>query len=50
MIKDTDFVLKLLQEYSMASAGQIAEAQDAAFDSGSGDVIGELIKKGFGIL
>ena len=31
----------------MASAGQIAEAQDAAFDSGSGDVIGELIKKGF---
>ena len=39
-------MLKLLQEYSMVSAEQIAAAQTAALDSGEGDVIRELIKNG----
>ena len=46
MIKDTEFVIKLLREYGMADAGQILNARNAAMDSGSDDVIGELIKNG----
>ena len=44
MIKDTEFVIKLLREYGMADAGQILKARNDALDSGSDDVIGELIK------
>ncbi len=44
VIKDTEFVIKLLREYGMADAGQILAARNAAMDSGSDDVIGELIK------
>ena len=44
VIKDTEFVIKLLREYGMVDAGQILAARNAAMDSGSDDVIGELIK------
>lgn len=44
MIKDQEFVLKLLREYKMADAEQISAAHDAAIDAGSTDVIGELVK------
>ena len=46
MIKDTEFAIKLLREYGMADAAQIIDARNAALESGSGDVIGELIKAG----
>ncbi len=46
MIKDTEFAIKLLREYGMADAAQIVDARNAALESGSGDVIGELIKAG----
>ena len=44
VIKDTEFVIKLLREYGLVDAGQILAARNAAMDSGSDDVIGELIK------
>ena len=44
VIKDTEFVIKLLREYGMVDAGQILAARNATMDSGSDDVIGELIK------
>ena len=46
MIKDTEFVIKLLREYGMADASQILAARNIAMDSGSDDVIGELVKAG----
>ncbi|MCI5779728.1 MAG: Flp pilus assembly complex ATPase component TadA [Lentisphaeria bacterium] len=46
MIKDSEFVLKLLSEQGMVSESQITEARNAAMDSGSGDVVGELVKSG----
>ncbi|MBE6392167.1 MAG: type II/IV secretion system protein [Lentisphaerae bacterium] len=46
MIKDTEFVIKLLREYGMADASQILAARNVAMDSGSDDVIGELVKAG----
>lgn len=46
MIKDTEFAIKLLREYGMADAAQIIDARNAALESGSGDVIGELVKAG----
>ena len=46
MIKDTEFVLKLLREYGMADAAQILAARNAALESGSDDAVAELIKAG----
>ena len=46
MIKDQEFVLKLLREYSMADAEQINAARDAAIDAGSSDVVGILVDSG----
>jgi len=46
VIKDTEFVIKLLREYGMADASQILAARNVAMDSGSDDVIGELVKAG----
>ena len=46
MIKDTEFVLKLLREYGMADAAQILAARNAALESGSDDAVDELIKAG----
>ena len=46
MTKDFEFVLKLLREYHMVSAEQIENARLAAIESGSDDVIGELVKTG----
>ena len=43
MIKDQEFVLKLLQEYQMADADQIEAARSAAIDAGSSDIIAELV-------
>ena len=42
MIKDPEFVLKLLLEYNMASEEQIEAARNAALDSGS-DAVTELV-------
>ncbi len=44
MIKDQEFVLKLLREYNMADAEQIENARNAAMDAGSLDVVAELVK------
>ena len=46
MIKDTEFVLKLLREYGMADAAQILAARNAALESGSDDAVEELVKAG----
>jgi len=46
LIKDQEFVLKLLREYSMADAEQINAARDAAIDAGSSDVVGILVDSG----
>ena len=46
MIKDTEFVIKLLREYGMVDATQVYNARTTALDSGSEDVIGELVKSG----
>ena len=43
MIKDQEFVLKLLREYNMADAKQIEDARNAAMDAGSMDVVAELV-------
>jgi len=43
LIKDQEFVLKLLQEYQMADADQIEAARSAAIDAGSSDIIAELV-------
>ncbi|MBR7106902.1 MAG: Flp pilus assembly complex ATPase component TadA [Lentisphaeria bacterium] len=46
MIKDSEFVIKLLREYGMVDATQVYAARNAAMDSGSDDVVGELVKNG----
>ena len=46
MIKDQEYVLKLLKEAKMADNAQIETARGAALDSGSGDIVGELVKSG----
>ena len=46
MIKDPEFVIKLLTEHGMVSEEQVEAARVASLDSGSGDVVGELIKSG----
>ena len=44
MLKDQEFVLKLLREAKMADALQIEAARTAALDAGSSDIIAELVK------
>ena len=46
MIKDSEFVIKLLREYGMVDATQVYAARTAAMDSGSDDIVGELVKSG----
>ena len=46
MIKDSEFVIKLLREYGMVDATQVYAARTAAMDSGSDDIVGELVKNG----
>ncbi len=46
MIKDQEFVLKLLRESKVVDFAQVEAARTAAIDIGSSDVIGELVKAG----
>ena len=46
MIKDQEFVLKLLRESKVIDMAQLDAARTAAIDIGSSDVIGELVKAG----
>ena len=45
MIKDQEFALKLLREYNMVNPEQIEAARNAAMDSGSNDVVAELLNQ-----
>ena len=46
MIKDSEFALRLLEEYSMADRDQIEAAREAALESGSNDAVAELVNSG----
>ena len=46
MIKDQEFVLRLLRENGMADFLQVEAARNAAIDAGSSDIVAELVKAG----
>ncbi|MBR7130591.1 MAG: Flp pilus assembly complex ATPase component TadA [Lentisphaeria bacterium] len=46
MLKDQEFVLKLLREAKMADAAQIEAARTIALDGGNSDIVAELVKAG----